>query len=110
MFENKIQFDERVFNDAATYYFIADKDILLNFFSAEQYPDAESAEICIEFPPDHQDADYVQTTMISPTKDGMDYDWAHISISDGEIKQLLEIAERALKERGEIPQDDIELD
>lgn len=91
MIDRKIYFEEKNVNpesNTTTLYFIAPTDLL----TKGKYPEAESAEISIEFPTAYPEARYADV-MISPTKDGEDYDWLNINIPLSEIEKLMVLAE-----------------
>ena len=97
MIDNKIKFDEgwNKEDNETTLYFIAPKEML-----SDDYPEAVSAEIMIEFPTDNAKAEYACAS-ISPTRyveeyDGYeDYDWCDIMMSDKYINELIELARKA---------------
>lgn len=66
-----------------TLYFIVPKEMLI-----ESYPEAESTEISIEFPTSIPHSEYA-TVMISPTKDGLDYDWCDKEFTDDDVEKLI---------------------
>lgn len=69
--------------ETITLYFIGPKDMV-----ADKYPDAESTELSVEFPINNPNCKYA-TVMISPTKDGSDYDWYDKDLSPYEIEELI---------------------
>lgn len=73
-------------------YFIAPKSLLRGNF-----PDANHAEIRVDYPIAHPEAIYATASM-SPTKEinGVftDYDWNYISSTASEIEKLMKLAER----------------
>lgn len=78
---SKIKFEEAYDNapfDEYTLYFIAPKDLV-----KDKYPEAEHSTISLELT--------TRTTMISPTKDGMDYDWSDIELDNDTIDRLIEL-------------------
>lgn len=78
---SKIKFEEDYDNelfDEHTLYFIAPKDLV-----KDKYPEAEHSTISLELT--------TRTTMISPTKDGMDYDWSDIEFDNDIIDRLIEL-------------------
>ena len=78
---SKIKFEEAYDNelfDEQTLYFIAPKDLV-----KDKYPEAEHSTISLELT--------TRTTMISPTKDGMDYDWSDIEFDNDTIDRLIEL-------------------
>lgn len=78
---SKIKFEEAYDNapfDEYTLYFIAPKDLV-----KDKYPEAEHSTISLELT--------TRTTMISPTKDGMDYDWSDIELDNDTIDKLIEL-------------------
>lgn len=85
----KLEFEERVDNEflgTTTLYFIGPKDLI-----GDKYPEAESTEIMVEFRTGNPRGQYPEI-MISPTKDGMDYDWNYAYIDDPDVvKRLIRI-------------------
>lgn len=78
---SKIKFEEAYDNapfDEYTLYFIAPKDLV-----KVKYPEAEHSTISLELT--------TRTTMISPTKDGTDYDWSDIELDNDTIDRLIEL-------------------
>ena len=76
---SKIKFEEDYDNelfDEHTLYFIAPKDLV-----KDKYPEAEHSTISLELT--------TRTIMISPTKDGMDYDWSDIELDNDTIDRLI---------------------
>ena len=76
---SKIEFEEAYDNalfHEHTLYFIAPKDLV-----KDQYPEADHSTISLELT--------TQTVMISPTKDGIDYDWSDIEIDDNTMNGLI---------------------
>lgn len=83
---SEIEFEERYDNEeygTTTLYFIAPKEIL-----GDKYPEAEHATISIEF-------DFTSmnprdpSVMVSPTKDGLDYNWQDVNHLDPDILEKL---------------------
>lgn len=76
---SKIKFEE-VYDNAPfeefTLYFIAPIDLV-----KDKYPEAEHSTISLELT--------TRTTMISPTKDGVDYDWYDIELDNDTIDRLI---------------------
>lgn len=86
----KISYEESYSSDeyeTTTGYFTIDKS-LLEKFRPGQYPEAEHGTISIEYPTKHPEAN-MATVMISPTKDGLDYDWTDIDLSYEAIEMLM---------------------
>lgn len=80
---SKIEFDARVEDDLGNNiaYFIAPKELL-----GDKYPEAEHSTISIKWNECGKDmSEY--TVMISPTKDGEDYDWMpfDLDVNDSEL-------------------------
>lgn len=69
--------------ETTTLYFIAPKEMLI-----ESYPEAESTEISIEFPTSTPHSKCA-TVMISPTKDGLDYDWCDKEFTEEDVEKLI---------------------
>lgn len=86
-----VEFDERYDSDeynTTTLYFTAPKELL-----PDDYPDAVSAEISIEFLANHPFY-HEASVMISPTNaEGNDYDWDDWLIDAGIFDKLVRIAE-----------------
>ena len=83
LFEER--YDDTELN-TTTLYFTAPVELL-----AGKYSEAESMEISVEFPTDKPEAKCARV-MVSPTKDGSDYDWCDVNISRGEIEKLIALA------------------
>lgn len=96
---SKLEFEERV--DSEVYgttilYFIGPKELI-----SYKHPEAESAEIMIEFNTNNPHGQYPEIT-ISPTKGGRDYDWYYAYIDDPDlVKRLIEIGLSGGKEKNE---------
>lgn len=76
---SKIEFEEAYDNtpfQEYTLYFIAPRDLV-----KDKYPEAEHSTISLELT--------TRTTMISPTKDGVDYDWYDIELDNDTIDRLI---------------------
>ena len=76
---SKIEFEEAYDNaqfEECTLYFIAPKDLV-----KDKYPEAEHFTISLELT--------TRTAMISPTKNGMDYDWSDIELDNDTIDKLI---------------------
>lgn len=104
MLDKRIEFDERWNRKDGTcvLWFTAPKELLEIFFS-NKYPEAEDAEISLEFPTQNLVAGDA-IVEISPTKydedeeSYVDYDWNEIDVPLDEIKALIKLA----KESGRI--------
>lgn len=78
---SKIKFEEEVYDDLLyefTLYFIAPKDLV-----KDRYPEADHSTISLELT--------TETTMISPTKNGVDYHWSDIKFDEGTIDGLIRL-------------------
>lgn len=87
----EIEFEESYvdeYYETITLYFIGPKEMI-----ARNYPEAESTEILVEFPINSPHSEHA-TVMISPTKDGSDYDWSNICLPEDEIDKLIKYANR----------------
>ncbi|MDD6483999.1 MAG: hypothetical protein PUF72_05430 [Clostridiales bacterium] len=100
MLDNGIKFDERCVNkelDTTTFYFIAPKEMLKTFITAEDYPEAISMEISVELPTNHMESNDA-SVCVSPTREnewGMeDYDWYDVDLPYDEIDELISLAEK----------------
>lgn len=71
-----------------TLYFIAPTKILKG-----KYPEAESAEISVEYPMGTDDVEAANVTF-SPTKDGLDYEWHEVELPSEIIQKLMDMAKR----------------
>ena len=85
MVQREDRYDDTELN-TTTVYFTAPAELL-----AGKYPEAESMEISVEFPMDKPEAKYARV-MVSPTRDGSDYDWCDVDMSCGEIEKLMALA------------------
>ena len=99
MLNNRIKFDERYDSEeykTTTLYFIAPKETLKRFIPTNDYPEAISMEISIEFPTGHIEANYANVC-VSPTiedENGTEnYDWYDVDIPYDEIEELIKLAE-----------------
>ena len=82
----EFELEEKYVNEEygnTTLYFIGPKEMII-----KDYPEAESTEISIEFPTSIPHSEYA-TVMISPTKDGLDYDWSDKYFIPEEIDNLI---------------------
>ena len=100
MIDTQFTYEESYVND--TYgvtigYFMIDKDFLEELRPG-QYPEAEHGEISVEYPNDCPEAS-ASTVVVSPTKDGIDYDWTDIDLPCEIIEVLVNITEMHVKER-----------
>ena len=76
---SKVKFEEAYDNtpfEEHTLYFIAPKDLV-----KDKHPEADHSTISLEL--------RTRTTMISPTKNGTDYDWYDIELDNGTIDRLI---------------------
>ena len=76
---SKIEFEEAYDNapfEEYTLYFIAPRDLV-----KDKYSEAEHSTISLELT--------TRTAMISPTKDGVDYDWYDIELDNDTIDRLI---------------------
>ena len=101
MLDERIKFDERhdsEYYGTTTLYFIAPKEMLKEFIPTNDYPEAVSMEISIEFPTEHIEADYANVC-VSPTREDEngteDYDWYDVDIPNDEIEGLIKLAKRS---------------
>ena len=81
-----LKLEERYYSElykTTTLFFIGPKEIL-NY----KYPEAESTEISVEFITEDPYKLYPEI-MISPTKDGEDYEWNYLYIDDPDIVNKL---------------------
>lgn len=101
MLDSRIKFDERYDSEeyeTTTLYFIAPKEMLKTMM-VNDYPEALSMEISIEFPTYHIEPKYADVC-ISPTRydeetdSYEDYDWYDIDLPYDEIEELIRLAER----------------
>lgn len=94
--DNRIQFEERYDSEVyktTTLYFMSEKSLLDEILPGK-YPEAESMEISVEFPTDKPEA-HMASVMISPTKDGEDYDWTSWNILNEKIEGLIDLGMKA---------------
>lgn len=86
---SKIEFEE-AYDDALfeeyILYFIAPKDLV-----KDKYPEAEHSTISLELT--------TRTAMISPTKNGMDYDWSDIELDNDTMDKLLALQSAVAQKR-----------
>jgi len=102
MIDKRIKFDERYDDEdykTTTLYFIAPKEMLKTIMTND-YPDAVSMEISIEFPMGYIDATYADvcvspTSYDKETNSYYEYDWYYIDMPYNEINELILLAERS---------------
>ena len=86
---SKLTFEERVYSeffDTTFLYFIAPRELI-----SDKYPEAESARIRIEVDNYDPYGPYYEI-MISPTKDGIDYDWRCLYTREQDtVRKLIDI-------------------
>ena len=85
----EIEFEESYIDEyyeSITLYFIGPKEMVVG-----NYPEAESTTISVEFPINSPHSENA-TVMISPTKDGSDYDWSDAYFPEDEIDKLIKYA------------------
>lgn len=78
-------------------YFMIDKNFLEELRPG-QYPEAEHGEIYVEYPTVYPKAS-ATIGMVSPTKDGRDYDWTDVVLPSEIIEVLINIIEMHVKEK-----------
>ena len=95
MIDKRIEFEEKYEDEeygTTTLYFIAPKEMLDG-----KYPEADHAEISVEFPTNNPEPAYA-TLELSPTqydeeKEGyIDYDWVEVNLPYDEIAELIALA------------------
>lgn len=98
MIDKRIMFDERYDSEeyeTTTLYFTAPKELLKVFLPKNDYPEAISMEISIEFSTEHIDSAYANVC-VSPTREvehgTEDYDWYDIDLPYDEIGEIIELA------------------
>ena len=96
MLDKNIKYDDCYQTDGITViYFRAPKEMLKEF-TTEEYSEAISMEISVEFPFEHIDPEHA-CTRVSPTRnveDGTeDYDWLDVELPADEIDELLKLEE-----------------
>ena len=102
MIDKGIEFEERYDNEelgTTTLYFIAPKEMLKKLIPTNDYPEAISMEISIEFPTEHIESHYADVC-VSPTKEEIEgcteeYDWYDIDLPYNEIEELIDLAMKA---------------
>lgn len=85
---SEVKFEESYDNvpfEEYTLYFIAPRDLV-----KDKYPEAEHSTISLEL--------HTRTAMISPTKNGMDYDWSDIELDNDTIDRLIALQAAIVKE------------
>ena len=99
MLDKRIKFDERYDSEeygTTTLYFMAQKEMLKEFIPTNDYPEAISMEISIEFPTDHIESNYANVC-VSPTRENEngieEYDWYDVDIPYDEIEELIKLSE-----------------
>lgn len=99
MIDTQFAYDESYVSNTygtTTGYFMIDKNFLEELRQG-RYPEAEHGEISVEYPTDCPEAN-VATIMVSPTKDGSDYDWTDIELPYEIIEVLINMTEMHVKE------------
>lgn len=96
MIDRRIQYEDKWNRDDGDtlMYFNAPRDML-----GSQYPEAESATLCVEFPTDRP---YVHNAVVSISpcrwfedeESFSDYDWNDIDLPDEEIAELMTLADK----------------
>ena len=98
MIDKRIKFEESVISaehGTITLYFTGPKELL-----GRDYPEAEAMELSIECPREYISADYANVE-ISPTRyveeddSYEDYDWREVSLLEGEVEELIKLAEES---------------
>ena len=97
MIDKRIEFDEawNKYDGETVLFFTAPKEIF-----DEDYPEAVSMEISIEFPTEHAEASYAiaecsPTRYVEEDDSYEDYDWSQLSISNEDINELIALARKA---------------
>ena len=99
MLDDRISYEESYVSstyETTTGYFTIDKS-LLEELRPGQYPEAEHGELSVEYPTERPEVN-MTTVMVSPTKDGSDYDWAYVNLSYEIIEDLISVVELFTKE------------
>ena len=99
MIDTQFTYDETYVSDTfetTTGYFMIDKNFLEELRPG-QYPEADHGEISVEYPTDCSEASSA-IVMVSPTKDGSDYDWTDVDLPSEIIEVLINITEMHVKE------------
>ena len=99
MLDARISYEESYVSSAyetTTGYFTIDKS-LLEELRPGQYPETEHGELSVEYPTERPEVN-MTTVMVSPTKDGSDYDWADVNLSYEIIEDLISVVELFTKE------------
>ena len=100
MLDSRIEFDGMYHSEeygTITLYFIAPKEVL-----DDKYPEAEHAELSIEFPENIIEAKNAMV-LISPTKYDeecdcyIDYEWCDFTLSYSTIEELIDLARQNCK-------------
>ena len=94
MLDDRISYEESYVSstyETTTGYFTIDKS-LLEELRPGQYPEAEHGELSVEYPTERPEVN-MTTVMVSPTKDGSDYDWADVNLSYEIIEDLISVVE-----------------
>lgn len=94
MLDNRIAYEDSYVSstyEMTTGYFTIDKS-LLEEFCPNQYPEVEHGEISVEYPTQYPEAN-MATVMVSPTKEGTDYDWTGIDLPYEIIDDLIAVTE-----------------
>lgn len=78
--------------ETVTGYFIISKTVL-EILLPNKYPEAEHGEISIEYPINNPEVG-AALCMVSPTKDGSDYDWNDYLFCNEVIGYMIDITEK----------------
>ena len=98
MKDSRIEFEERYISEeygTTTCYFIIDKS-MLEQYRPGKYPEAEHGTISIEYPTECPDPN-LTSVMISPTKDGMDYDWTALGGTPKFVESLFKLSNSVIR-------------
>ena len=99
MLDTQIRFEEEIKNydyGTRSLYFTAPAN--LKMFKRVISDVFEYATICIELPVNKITPDWAYVT-VSPTKDGSDYDWSEIELSNDTISELIDLWKNATFKR-----------
>jgi len=103
MIDKRIKFDDCYQSDGITsLYFVAPKEMLKTFIPNNDYPEAVSMEISLEFPMQENLESKYASICVSPTRQYEDtteeYDWYDVDLPYDEVEELIALALKNMEE------------
>lgn len=98
---NRIEFEElyvgNLLENTTTAYFIVEKSLLDELLPGK-YPDAEHGTISIEYPTNCPEVN-MASVMISPTAEGLDYDWTDLDLPYEDVEKLMDMTREKINKK-----------